>query len=198
MPQENSVWLATYAVNQVTNWVALLGATAGTPPLMANGAAPPVAQPWTSTGYVLCTNFGYNFNTGVPSATNFGDYLVFTNIAATNGEIVILDDADGLAGRVPLNGFELVAVSGGNGGSGGGGGGGGTGGNGGNGNGITNLAYGVQFLGSANDPVTGYAGVLPINGWNSIANASIASGSQVYITCSDGSQLATLTLSGRG
>ena len=112
MPQQNSVWLAAYAVNQVTNWVALLGETAGSPPLMANGAAPPVAQPWTDTGYVLCTNFGHNFNTGVPNASQFGDYLLFSNIPATSGQIVILVDADGLVGRSPLNGFELLPVSG--------------------------------------------------------------------------------------
>jgi len=109
MPQENSVWLGAYAVNQVTNWVALLGQTAGSPPLMANGAAPPASEPWTVTGYVACTNFGYNFNTGVPNASQFGDYLLFSNIPATSGQIVIVVDADGLVGRSPLNGFELIA-----------------------------------------------------------------------------------------
>ncbi|HEX4265406.1 MAG TPA: hypothetical protein VH597_13800 [Verrucomicrobiae bacterium] len=52
--------------------------------------------------------------------------------------------------------------------------------------------YGVHFLGNTTDNVTTNAGVVPIAGWNNIA-AAFTSGS---ISASDGSNSATLTLSG--
>jgi hypothetical protein len=60
---------------------------------------------------VLATPFSSNFNTGLPSASDFGDYLEFTGVAATGGQIVIADDNDGKAGRSALDGIELVSAS---------------------------------------------------------------------------------------
>ncbi|HEY4417610.1 MAG TPA: hypothetical protein VGO57_18105 [Verrucomicrobiae bacterium] len=54
--------------------------------------------------------------------------------------------------------------------------------------------YGIKFLGNqTTDLVTTNAGVVPIPGWNNINNGSFTSGA---VTSSDGSQSATLTLSG--
>lgn len=57
-------------------------------------------------------------------------------------------------------------------------------------------SFGVKFLGNTTDRVTGTAGVVPISGWNNIANAApYTSGT---ITSSDGAASATLTLTGAG
>ena len=56
-------------------------------------------------------------------------------------------------------------------------------------------SFGIHFLGNANAPVTGTAGVVPITNWNNITNATFTSGT---VSSSDGSVSATLTLSGPG
>jgi hypothetical protein len=56
-------------------------------------------------------------------------------------------------------------------------------------------SFGIKFLGQTTDPVTGSAGVVPISGWNNIANATYNSGT---VLSSDGSSSATLTLAGPG
>lgn len=53
--------------------------------------------------------------------------------------------------------------------------------------------YGIKFLGSTTDPVTGSAGVVSISGWNNIANGTYNSGT---VLSSDGLSSATLTLAG--
>jgi hypothetical protein len=63
---------------------------------------------------------------------------------------------------------------------------------------ISNIAqaesFGIKFLGSAtSDTVTGTAGVVPIPGWNNIANGTYTSGT---ILSSDGSLSVTLSLGG--
>jgi hypothetical protein len=108
-PQQGSVWLNDYTVNGVDQWVGLLGVTASNPGLANSGTVP--YGPWSSFGYVLATPFSSNFNTGLPSASDFGDYLEFTGVAATGGQIVIADDNDGKAGRSALDGIELVSAS---------------------------------------------------------------------------------------
>jgi lysophospholipase L1-like esterase len=59
----------------------------------------------------------------------------------------------------------------------------------------TQQAFGIKFLGNTTDNVTGRAGVIPISGWNNIANATYTSGT---IRSSDGTTTATLALSGSG
>jgi hypothetical protein len=56
-------------------------------------------------------------------------------------------------------------------------------------------SFGIHFLGNTSDNVTGNAGVVPISGWNNIANATFASG---VILSSDGLTSVTLTRSGPG
>lgn len=56
-------------------------------------------------------------------------------------------------------------------------------------------SFGIHFLGNDSSQVTQTAGVVPIPGWNNIANSSFTSGT---ITSSDGAKSATLTLSGNG
>ena len=56
-------------------------------------------------------------------------------------------------------------------------------------------SFGIKFLGQTTDPVTGSAGVVPISGWNNIANATYNSGT---VLSSDGLSSATLTLAGPG
>src|ERR1022692_4229318 len=56
-------------------------------------------------------------------------------------------------------------------------------------------SFGIHFLGNTSDNVAGSAGVVPISGWNNIANATFASGT---ILSSDGLASITLTRSGPG
>ncbi len=56
-------------------------------------------------------------------------------------------------------------------------------------------SFGVHFLGTTTDNVTGTAGVVPIGGWNNIANQTFNSGS---VTSSDGLVTAGLTIAGTG
>ena len=56
-------------------------------------------------------------------------------------------------------------------------------------------SFGIKFLGNTTDAVTGTAGVLPISGWNNIADATYTVGT---IYSSDGTVSATLTRSGPG
>ncbi len=55
--------------------------------------------------------------------------------------------------------------------------------------------FGVKFLGNTTDAVTATAGVVPISGWNNVADASFTTGN---ILSSDGAVSATLTRSGSG
>lgn len=55
--------------------------------------------------------------------------------------------------------------------------------------------FGVHFLGSTSDNVTGAAGVVPISGWNNIANSTFTSGT---ILANDGTTTAAMILSGSG
>lgn len=54
-------------------------------------------------------------------------------------------------------------------------------------------SFGINFIGSTNDLVTGTAGVVPIANWNNISGATFTSGN---IHSSDGAVSATLSLSG--
>ena len=56
-------------------------------------------------------------------------------------------------------------------------------------------SFGIKFLGNTTDSVTNPAGVVPISGWNNIANTNFTSGT---IHSSDGTVSATLTMSGGG
>ena len=59
----------------------------------------------------------------------------------------------------------------------------------------TPTAFGIKFLGDTTDYVTGNAGVVPMSGWNNLANATFTTGT---IHSSDGSLSATLTRTGSG
>jgi hypothetical protein len=59
-------------------------------------------------------------------------------------------------------------------------------------------SFGVHFLGSTSDPVTGSAGVIPISGWNNIANETFTPGGSATIFSSDGLTSATLAIAGSG
>ena len=56
-------------------------------------------------------------------------------------------------------------------------------------------SFGIKFLGNTTDSVTGTAGVIPISGWNNIANTTTSSGT---ILSSDGLASANWSLSGPG
>ena len=100
---------------------------------------------------------------------NYGNYIAISNVVPSGGAITIGTEADSTSFRSPLCGIEIVDTG-------------------------SGQVFGVKFLGSTSDNVTGTAGVVPVPGWNNIAN-SFTSGS---IASSDNSVNATLTMSGGG
>jgi hypothetical protein len=121
-------------------------------------------------GFVQGTTINQNNDLPVPAA-NFGNYFVISNVTPVSGAITIQPEADSRTYRSPLNGIEIVPNTG--------------------------ASFGVHFLGSqTGDPVTGTAGVVPIDNWNNIDNGAYSSGTGTSILGSDGATTATLTMSG--
>jgi hypothetical protein len=156
--------LPNYSVNGTTIYAPVLGV----------GASTYTANNWAvGNGF---TNFivGTTTNANSPQevvVSNFGNYIVISNVVPVSGVITIDAGADNTSFRSPLNGIEIVPNTG--------------------------VSFGIHFLGSAtSDLVTGTAGVVAMGNWNNIDNVGSPSDSPTSITGSDGSTSATLTLSG--
>ena len=103
-PGNNGDLLPNYNVNGTTYYVPTLGVG----PSTFNATSTTVGGPFS--GFVQGTTYNANFNTATANASDFGNYIVIQNVAATGGILTISGGVDSTSFRSPLNGIELVAV----------------------------------------------------------------------------------------
>lgn len=102
-PADAGAWLPNYAVNGNVYYVPVLGHNRASQ-YIQGGAVGGIFS-----GYIKAATTNANSGAPMPAAA-FGNYIEYTDVAATGGQITVQAEADGATYRSPLNGFELVAV----------------------------------------------------------------------------------------
>jgi hypothetical protein len=103
-PSDAGQWLPNYAVNGSVYYVPVLGHGAASQYIQGGAVG------GNFSGYIQAVSTNANSGAPVP-AEAFGNFIEFTNVVATGGQITVQAETDTTSFRSPLDGFELVSVA---------------------------------------------------------------------------------------